>query len=127
MARIMVADDAMIMRRNIGLILQKAGHEIVGEACNGDEAYEGYAKHKPDLVTMDITMPVMDGIAALKKIKGDYPEAKIVVISAQGNKYSVLEAVKEGAAGFLVKPIDDKKVISVVNKALNITEEVIND
>lgn len=123
MARILIADDAMIMRRNIGLILEKAGHEIVAEASNGDEAYEGYGKYQPDLVTMDITMPVMDGLAAVKKIISSYPNAKIVVISAQGNKYSVMEAIMNGAASFIVKPIDSKKVINVVNKVLNIVEE----
>ena len=123
MARIMIADDAMIMRRNIGLILEKAGHEIVAEASNGDEAYEGYGKYQPDLVTMDITMPVMDGLAAVKKIISSYPNAKIIVISAQGNKYSVMEAIMNGAASFIVKPIDSKKVIKVVNKVLNIVEE----
>ena len=123
MARIMIADDAMIMRRNLGLILEKAGHEIVAEASNGDEAYEGYGKYQPDLVTMDITMPVMDGLAAVKKIISSYPNAKIIVISAQGNKYSVMEAIMNGAASFIVKPIDSKKVIKVVNKVLNIVEE----
>lgn len=123
MARIMIADDAMIMRRNLGLILEKAGHEIVAEANNGDEAYEGYGKYQPDLVTMDITMPVMDGLAAVKKIISSYPNAKIIVISAQGNKYSVMEAIMNGAASFIVKPIDSKKVIKVVNKVLNIVEE----
>lgn len=120
MARIVIADDAMIMRRNLRLILEKDGHEIVGEARNGDEAYESYGRYKPDLVTMDITMPVMDGLAAVKKIMEKYPDAKVVVISAQGNKYSVLEAVMNGAASFIVKPIDPKKVISVVNKVLGI-------
>ena len=86
MARIMIADDAMIMRRNLGLILEKAGHEIVAEASNGDEAYEGYGKYQPDLVTMDITMPVMDGLAAVKKIISSYPRGEVIVISAQGNK-----------------------------------------
>lgn len=123
MARIMIADDAMIMRRNLGLILEKAGHEIVAEASNGDEAYEGYGKYQPDLVTMDITMPVMDGLAAVKKIISSYPNAKIIVISAQGNKYFVMEAIMNGAASFIVKPIDSKKVIKVVNKVLNIVEE----
>lgn len=123
MARIMIADDAMIMRRNLKLILEKGGHEIVAEASNGDEAYEGYEIHQPDLVTMDITMPFMDGLEAVKKIIGNYPDAKIIVVSTQGNKSSVLEAVRNGAVNFIVKPIEASKVINVVNQVLDIVTE----
>lgn len=118
MARILVVDDSSIMRRNLSAILKKAGHAIVGEAANGEIACSEYAKCKPDLVTMDITMPVMDGIAAVKKIIHSHPEANIIMISALDQKFMVLSAIQNGAKHYIIKPFTPEKVIQVVNEVL---------
>lgn len=121
MSRILVVDDSAIARRNLRTILTKAGHTIVSEAENGMQGYREYAMHQPDLVTMDITMPVMDGVAAVQKIVGDYPDAKIIVISAIDQKPMVMKAVAAGAKHYILKPFQPEKVIAAVNLALGNT------
>ncbi len=118
MARILVVDDSSIMRRNLSAILKKAGHTIIAEAANGELGYKEYEKHKPDLVTMDITMPVMDGIAAVKKIIQIDPEASIIMISALDQKFMVLSAIQCGAKHYIIKPFTPEKVIHVVDEVL---------
>ncbi len=115
MARVLIVDDSKMMRRNLVKILTDAGHEVVAEAENGSEACEAYAQHQPDLVTMDINMPVMDGIEAVKRIVVDFPEAKIVMISAHNEQTRVYEAIKNGAKNYIVKPIGADKVTSTIN------------
>jgi two-component system chemotaxis response regulator CheY len=116
MAKILVTDDAAFMRMMIKNTLQEGGHEIVAEAANGKEAVEQYEQHMPDLVTMDITMPEMDGIEAVKAIMGKYPDAKILMCSAMGQQAMVIDAIKAGAKGFVVKPFDKTKVLEEVGK-----------
>ena len=123
MARVLIVDDSAIMRRNLKTILVQAGHEVVGEAINGGQAHLMYRTHIPDLVTMDITMPNVNGIEAVKLIRKDYPEAKIVMISALDQRSMVLEALKEGAKHYIIKPIDPATVINVVNKVLGINTQ----
>jgi two-component system chemotaxis response regulator CheY len=118
MARVLVTDDAAFMRMMIKNILQQGGHEIVGEAANGQEAIELYALHEPDVVTMDITMPVMDGIQALREIRSKHPNARILMCSAMGQKEMVLDAITAGAKGFLVKPFDNAKVLEEIARML---------
>jgi DNA-binding NarL/FixJ family response regulator len=118
MAKILIADDSIVMRRNLKTILTRAGHEVIAEVANGYQACVEYEKCKPDLVTMDITMPIMDGIEAVKKIIIDYPEAKIVMISALDQKSMVFEALKNGAKHYVIKPITTEKVIGVINEVL---------
>lgn len=120
MAQVLIVDDSAIMRRNLKTILVQAGHEVVGEAVNGGQAHLMYRTHVPDLVTMDITMPNVNGIEAVKLIRKDYPDAKIVMVSALDQKSMVLEALKEGAKHYIIKPIDPATVINVVNKVLGI-------
>ncbi len=122
MAKVLVVDDSSIMRRNLSAILSKAGHTIVAEAANGELGAKEYEKHKPDLVTMDITMPVMDGIGAVKKIIAFDPEAQIVMISALDQKFMVLTAIQSGARHYIIKPFSSEKVLTVINDVLNSTK-----
>ena len=118
MARVLVVDDAAFMRKMVGDALAKGGHEVVGEAGNGVEALSQYQALKPDLVTLDITMPEKDGLAALKEILSLDPAARIVMCSALGQESKVLEAIKLGAKDFVVKPFKPDRVIEAVGKAL---------
>lgn len=116
MAKILITDDAAFMRMMVKDILTKGGHEVVGEAENGKQAVDKYKELKPDLVTMDITMPEMDGIEALKAIKAEDPNANVIMCSAMGQQAMVLEAIQAGAKDFVVKPFQADKVLSSVEK-----------
>lgn len=118
MSKILVVDDALFMRRMVSDILSKAGYEIAGEAGDGKEAVEEYRKLKPDLITLDITMPGMDGIEALKAIKAEFPDAKVVMCSAMGQQAMVIDAIQAGAKDFVVKPFQADRVLEAVKKAL---------
>lgn len=115
---ILVADDASFMRMMIKDILTKNGFEIAGEAVNGLDAVDKYKELKPELVIMDITMPEMDGIQAVKEIKSIDPNAKIIMCSAMGQQAMVIEAIQAGARDFVVKPFQQERVIEAVRKAL---------
>ena len=117
--RVLVVDDAAFMRMMVKDILTKNGYEVVGEAENGMKALEKYQELKPDLVTMDITMPEMDGIAAVKEIKAADPNAKVVMVSAMGQQAMVIEAIRSGAADFIVKPFQPDRVLEALGKALS--------
>lgn len=116
MAKILIVDDAAFMRMMIKDILTKNGYEVVAEAANGVEAVELYKSHQPDLVTMDITMPEMDGIEAVKQIKGINPAAKVIMCSAMGQQSMVMDAIKAGANDFIVKPFQADRVLEAVKK-----------
>jgi two-component system, chemotaxis family, chemotaxis protein CheY len=118
MARILVVDDAAFMRKMVSDALAKGGHEVVGEAGNGVEAISQFQALKPDLVTLDITMPEKDGLAALAEIMAADPSAKVVMCSALGQESKVLEAIKLGAKDFVVKPFQPDRVVDAVGKAL---------
>ena len=118
MARILVVDDAVFMRKMVKDALSAAGHEIVGEAANGLEAVARFQELKPDLVTLDITMPEKDGLAALADIMAADPSARVVMCSALGQESKVLEAIKLGAKDFVVKPFQPDRVIDAGGKAL---------
>lgn len=118
MARILIVDDAKFMRITLTNILKKANHEIVGEAENGREAVQLYRELRPDLVTMDITMPEMSGLDAVKEIKRDYKDAKIIMCSAMGQQKMVVDAIEAGAKDFIVKPFDDSQVVDSVDRVL---------
>jgi two-component system chemotaxis response regulator CheY len=120
MARVMVVDDAAFMRLMLRSMLIQGGHEVVGEAASGLEAVQIYMKVKPELVTMDITMPDMDGVEAVKEIRKLDPEARIVMCSAMGQKALVVEAITSGAKDFIVKPFHKERVLESVNKVLGI-------
>lgn len=122
MAKILIVDDSSIARRNLASILADAGHTIVAEASNGEAAYKEYEKHLPDLVTMDITMPILDGIGTVKKIIKYYPDANIIMISALDQKNMVLSAIQCGARHYIIKPFTGNKVLSVVDEVLTFSE-----
>ena len=116
--RVLVVDDAAFMRMMVKDILSKNGYEIVGEAENGMKALEKYQELKPDLVTMDITMPEMDGITAVKEIKKVDPGAKVVMCSAMGQQAMVIEAIQAGARDFIVKPFQEDRLLEAIRKAV---------
>ena len=116
MAKILIVDDAAFMRMMIKDILTKNGYEVVAEAANGVEAVELYKSHQPDLVTMDITMPEMDGIEAVKQIKAVNPAAKVIMCSAMGQQSMVMDAIKAGANDFIVKTFQADRVLEAVKK-----------
>ncbi|GGN49787.1 response regulator [Oceanobacillus indicireducens] len=117
--KILIVDDAAFMRMMIKDILAKNGYEIVGEAQDGKEAVEKYKELQPDLVTMDITMPEMDGITALKEIKSINPDATIIMCSAMGQQAMVIDAIQAGAKDFIVKPFQADRVLEAIQKALS--------
>ncbi len=118
MARIMVVDDTLMMRATLRRFLEKAGHEIVGEAINGEQAILNYSQFQPDMVTMDITMPGLGGIEAIKQIIDSDPATNIIVVSALGQKHVVFEALQAGAKNYITKPIVEDKLLSVINLVL---------
>jgi len=115
---VLIVDDAAFMRMMIKDILNKNDFEVVGEAENGVQAVEQYKELQPDLVTMDITMPEMDGIAALKEIKQMNPSAIVIMCSAMGQQAMVIDAIQAGAKDFIVKPFQADRVLEAINKAL---------
>lgn len=118
MARFLLCDDSAFMRMMLRKILEQAGHEIVGEAGNGKEAVQQFRKCKPDLVTMDITMPIMDGIEAVRLIIQQELQARIIMVTAMGQKDIIMSALSAGASDFIVKPFEVRQVVEVVNKQL---------
>ncbi|WP_066892448.1 response regulator [Clostridium nigeriense] len=118
MTKVLIVDDAAFMRMMIKDILQKNGFEVVGEASNGIEAVNLYKKERPDVVTMDITMPDMDGIEAVKEIKVFDPSAKIIMCSAMGQQSMVMDAIKSGAKDFIVKPFQADRVLEAIRKVV---------
>lgn len=118
MARVLIVDDAAFMRMMIKDILEKNGFEVVGEASNGLKGVELYKSEKPDIVTMDITMPEMDGIEAVKAIKAFDPAAKVIMCSAMGQQTMVMDAIRAGARDFIVKPFQSDRVLEAIKKVL---------
>jgi len=115
---ILVCDDAIFMRTMIGDILTGAGYEVVGEAETGVQAVDQYSRLKPDLVTMDIVMPEMGGIDAVREIRRLDPDAKILMCSAMGQQALVVEAIQAGAKDFVVKPFQPSRVLEAVQRVL---------
>ncbi|OPY58564.1 MAG: Chemotaxis protein CheY [Pelotomaculum sp. PtaU1.Bin035] len=116
--RILIVDDAAFMRMMIRSIVTKNGYEVVDEAGNGQEAVELYKLHKPDLITMDITMPDMNGIEGVKAIRSVDPGAKIIMCSAMGQRHMVMEAIEAGAKSFIVKPFKQGQLLQTIEKVL---------
>ncbi len=118
MGRILIGDDTLFMRTLLKNILLSGGHAIVGEAGDGDGAIEKYKELKPDLVTMDVVMPKMNGIEALKGIKAFDPNAKVIMCTAVGQEQMVKLAIKSGARGYVVKPFQAPKVLEEIKNVL---------
>jgi two-component system, chemotaxis family, chemotaxis protein CheY len=117
--RVLVVDDAAFMRMMIKDILTKNGYEVVGEAADGAQAVDKYQELRPDLVTLDITMPEVDGIEALKRIRAMDPGARVIMCSAMGQQAMVIDAIQAGAKDFIVKPFQADRVIEAVKKVLS--------
>ena len=118
MAKILIVDDSKTSRRFLKDMLASAGHEVVAEAVNGQEGIDKYFQYMPDLVTMDITMPGKDGITALSEIIERDAKAKIIMVTAAGQKSNMIEALKRGASDFIQKPFEANVIIDVIKKVL---------
>ena len=116
MAKILVVDDSRTSRKILKGLLEENGHEVIAEAVNGDDGYLKYKELQPDIVTMDITMPVTDGIQALHLIKKKKKKARVIMITAAGQKEKMIQAVKYGADEFITKPFDKEEVVKAINK-----------
>lgn len=116
MATVLMIDDSRTSRKILRGVLEKGGHEVIGEAVNGEEGYLKYKELRPDIVTMDITMPVMDGIESLTLIKKENADAKVVMITAAGQKEKMVEALKRGAEEFITKPFNEQEVLNTLKK-----------
>lgn len=119
MAKILIVDDSRTSRKMLRNILESNGHEIIDEAVNGQEGVQKFQALKPDIVTLDITMPVVDGVEALKMIKALDPESKVVMVTAAGQKNKMIECIKAGANEFLTKPFEQQEIVDVINKMSN--------
>lgn len=120
--RVLIADDAAFMRMLLKGILENGGYEVVGTAVNGVDAVEKFKELRPNVVTMDITMPDMDGLSAVKQIMAIDPTATIIMVSAMGQQAMVVDAMKSGVKDFIVKPFDAPQVLGAIAKALNQSE-----
>lgn len=118
MAKILIVDDSSFMRKIISNVMESAGHIIVGEACNANEAMEKYAKLKPNLVIMDVNMGDISGVEGLRRIKILDKKAKIVMCSSMGQQSIIRECLQEGALDFIVKPFNKQKILEITNNAL---------
>jgi two-component system, chemotaxis family, chemotaxis protein CheY len=116
MRRLLIVDDAMFMRKLIRGVAIEAGWEVAGEAGNGEEAIALYAQLKPDLVTMDLVMPVMGGLEALRQIRALDPKARVVVVTALDQKQALMESIRDGAIDFIVKPFERERVRNLLSK-----------
>lgn len=119
MARILIADDSIVIRKTLKKILISAGHQVVPEAENGYEAVEAFRVTQPDIVTMDISMPMLNGIEATEKIIMSYSEAKIIMISAVDEKNKVFEALERGAKHYILKPFNESTVLKIIDVVLD--------
>ena len=116
MKSVLIVDDSRTSRRILRDIIERAGYKVVGEAINGQEGFDQYVKLSPDIVTMDITMPEMDGIESLKLIKKNNPDAKVVMVTAAGQKSKMMEALKDGATEFVSKPFIEEAVLDALKR-----------
>lgn len=115
----LIVDDSAIMIKNITKMLEEQNHKVVGVAKNGKDGIEEYNKCLPDMVTMDITMPDMDGITAVRKIIEEYKDAKIIMVTSHGQENMVIEAIQAGAVGYILKPLKADKLQEVIEKVYN--------
>ena len=115
--RVLVVDDSPIISRKLVMMMELLGYRVVKTVENGLEAIAAYREHKPDLVTMDITMPEMDGIAATHAIKREFPQANIIMVTSHGQEKMVLESLKAGAKGYVLKPFQQQRLVAVIEKA----------
>ncbi len=118
MAKILIVDDSRTSRKMLKEIFENGGHEVIGEASNGEEGVILYKECKPDVVTMDITMPNMNGLEALMCIKKEDRNSKVIMITAAGQKEKMLQAIKEGADDFITKPFDADQILGAIERVM---------
>ena len=118
MAKILIVDDSKTSRKILRAILEENGHEIIAEAVNGEDGLKKFKEVQPDLITMDITMPVMDGLESLKRIREHDNTAKVIMVTAAGQKTKMVDAIKFGACEFLAKPYEAVQIIDIIHKVL---------
>ncbi len=116
MAKILIVDDSRTSRKILRGLLEESGHEVIGEAENGFEGVEKFKKLNPEITTLDITMPVMDGLEALSKIKECNKDAKVIMITAAGQQNKMVEAIKNGASEFVTKPFERDNILKIIEK-----------
>lgn len=116
MAKILIVDDSRTSRKMLRNILESNGHEIVDEAVNGQDGVQKFQALKPDVITLDITMPIVDGVEALKMIKALDPNSKVIMVTAAGQKNKMIDCIKAGANEFLTKPFDQQEILDVIAK-----------
>ena len=124
---ILIVDDSLIMRVNLVRSLEGIGHNIVAEAIDGHSSIAAYKEHKPDLVTMDITMPDMDGITAVTKIKEFDKDAKVIMVTSHGQEAMVMNALKSGAKGYILKPVSPEKLREAIGKIFDELKDTTSD
>ncbi|HBY20410.1 MAG: two-component system response regulator [Clostridiales bacterium GWE2_32_10] len=117
--RVVIADDAMFMRTVLKNLLLEENIEVVGEASNGNEAIELAKAERPDIMTLDITMPELDGISAIPKILEASPNTKIIMVSAMGQQGMVIDAIKKGAKDFITKPFEKSRILQAIKKVMD--------
>lgn len=118
MAKILIVDDSAVSRKKLRGILESVGHEIIAEACDGEDAFDKYKTYVPDIVTMDITMPNVDGIMGLKNIRENYPDARVVMVTALGKCDKILESLNAGAKNYVTKPYEENHIIQSIKDVL---------
>lgn len=116
MAKILIVDDSRTSRKILRGLLEESGHEVVAEAENGQEGVDKYKEFNPDITTLDITMPVMDGLEALSKIKEFDKNAKVIMVTAAGQQNKMVEAIKNGASEFVTKPFEKENILKIIDK-----------
>ncbi len=124
---ILIVDDSLIMRVNLVRSLEGIGHNIVAEAIDGHSSIAAYKEYKPDLVTMDITMPDMDGITAVTKIKEFDKDAKVIMVTSHGQEAMVMNALKSGAKGYILKPVSPEKLREAIGKIFDELKDTTSD
>lgn len=118
MAKVLIVDDSIVIRKLIRIIFTKLNHEVVAEVSDGYEGFLKYKMYMPDLVTMDVLMPIMNGLECLKKILNKFPDAKVIMISALDHKDLVFEALEIGAKHYIIKPINESKIVEVFDEVV---------
>lgn len=116
MSRILIIDDSRTSRKILRTILEGAGHEVVGEAVDGQDGLDKFIELNPEITTLDITMPVMDGLECLKKIKSHNDKAQVIMVTAAGQQNKMVEAIKNGAVDFVTKPFEPEGILKIIDK-----------
>lgn len=119
--KVIIADDSIITVKKLVVLIEGLGHQVVATAATGQQAIEAYRRHRPDLMTMDISMPDMDGMAATAKIVAEFPEARIMMVTSHGQERMVIDSLDAGAKGYVLKPVRIEKLSDMISKVMERT------